>query len=55
MKKGLEGMTYKEHLRILSLFGLEERRLRGGLVGVYNFLMRQRGDRCLSVLSGDQW
>lgn len=42
MEKGLEGMTYQENLRILGLFSLEERRLRGGLVGVYNFLEAER-------------
>ena len=41
MVKGIEGMTYKEQLRLPGLFHLEKRRLRGALIAVYNFLMRE--------------
>ena len=36
--KSLKGKTYKEQLRSLGLFSLEKRRLRGGLIAVYNFI-----------------
>ncbi|KAK4831440.1 hypothetical protein QYF61_017603 [Mycteria americana] len=44
MVKGLEGMTYEEQLRILHLFSLEKRRLKGDLIAVYNFFMRGSGE-----------
>jgi len=44
MLKGLEGMTHEELLRILGLFSLEKRRMRGDFIAVYNLLMMGSGE-----------
>jgi len=55
--KDLERRTYEELLRSLGLFSLEKRRLRGGLIAVYSFLMRESGgvgDDLFSLVTSDR-
>ena len=40
MVRGLDGMTFEEHLRILVFFSLEVWSLRGDLLVAYNFLVK---------------
>lgn len=47
--KQLEGMTYKEQVRIFGLFSLRKRSLRSDLVAVYNALKKRRRDGSVDV------
>lgn len=57
MVKGVEGMTYEEWLRILSLFRLQKRSLRGDCIAVYNFFMKgsgEEGAELFALVSGSK-
>jgi len=57
MMKGLEHLLCEERLRELGLFSLEQRRLKGGLIDVYKYLIpyliRDRA-RLFSVVPSDR-
>ena len=44
LMQGLEGMSCEEQLRVLNLFGLEKRSLRGDLITFGSFLRRGSGE-----------
>ena len=57
MMKGLEQVSYWERLRMLGLFSLEKRRLRGNLINIHKYLQgRCKEDRArlCSVVPSDR-
>jgi len=57
MVQGLKDKTYEEWLRLLGLFSLEKRRLRGTLITVYTFLKggsRRGGADLLSLVTSNR-
>lgn len=54
--KGLQHMRYEVTVKLLGLFGLEKRRLRGALMHVYKYSMwksKEGGTRLFSVVHSD--
>lgn len=50
MVKGLDSVTYEECLRIVGLFGMRKKRLKGDFKAAYTFFTTEWREMCSSLL-----